>query len=84
MASAHITAWENREKRIEHRNAAVQLTSALAAGAKKKGGLPITIADFLPAWCLPKPNKKAMPEKEAEIKAWFMSRASNPKTKPDK
>ena len=67
-----VTAWENREKRIDFRNALVRLTFASAMGVKKNGKF-VTLNDFLPPYC--KPKRKQQTDEEIEL--MFASFASH-------
>lgn len=64
LAAEMVTAWENREKRIDHRNALIRHTFATAMGVKRNGR-PVTVNDFLPAYC--KPKRKLQTDEEIEL-----------------
>ena len=73
-----MTTWTDKQKREDTRVAALELAVSLAAGMTKRGGDKLTLNDFLPAYCKPKPKELTDEETEALLIAQFIDPKSRP------
>jgi hypothetical protein len=78
LARAHVSAWEERERRQDIRNASLQFTIAQWSGNLRKGA-SLKVSDFMPVKAKQKRNEGAISEARLKISTMRMEAVQNRK-----
>lgn len=79
QCAALLDHWQQKQAKWDTRTALIQHTTALAGGLKRKGGAPLTLNDFLPAYVSRRTPKKDPAAAEALLKSTLTALAKRSK-----